>query len=138
MCEIEQEFNTVFPDFTTGGEAFSEILLTNRTLRDLDLSWNRISKDSALTLAQSLASNNSLTSLNLAYNNIGNNAAQHLAHSLRQNNALTKLDVSYNMILPTAILVTHTRCYSNDIQFFHNFILEYFIFLVFFILIVLL
>lgn len=103
-----QEYNTVFPDFTTGGEAIAEMLTINTTLLELDLSWNKIRKDTAMTLVRSVAVSRSLVKLNLSHNNIGDKAAQHLAHSLRQNVALTSLDVSFNQIYPKGVLVRKT------------------------------
>lgn len=44
----------------TGGEAIAEMLLQNSELRDLNVSWNSIRGDSALTLGQSIAYNNGL------------------------------------------------------------------------------
>jgi hypothetical protein len=101
----KEEYNSVFPDFTTGGEAISELLTTNRSLKELNISWNHICKDSALALARSVALNQGLTSLNISYNNIGDVAAQHLARSLRHQATITHLDVSYNMILPRGVMV---------------------------------
>ena len=95
----------MFPDFTTGGEAISEMLLINNTLQELNLSWNTIRKDTALSLVRSMAFNNTLRVLDLSYNNIGDLAAQHLAHALRQNVSLTSLNLAYNQIYPKAILV---------------------------------
>ena len=95
----EQE-RLINPSFITGGVAIARMLEVNKTLRKLDLSWNKIRKDTALVLVKCLAHNNTLTSLNLSSNNLGDIAVQHLANSLRTNKAMVFLDLSYvNMLM---------------------------------------
>ena len=100
-----EEECAVFPSFTTGGRAIARMLTMNTTLVDLNLSWNKIRKDSALVLVKCLSQNKTLTSLNLSSNNIGDIAVQHLANALRQNTSMIRLDVSYNGIMPKGTLV---------------------------------
>ena len=100
-----EDYNTVFPDFITGPEAISEVILMNNTLLELNLSWNNIRKDSAMTLALAIGDCKSLQNINLANNNLGDLACQHLFYNLRHNKSLKKLDLSYNSIYPKGITV---------------------------------
>lgn len=92
-------------DYVSGADVLTEVITQNRTLTHLDLSWNFISKKSAVALAKALSYNSTLTALNISHNNIGDLAGQWLAHSLRYNLNLTRLDVSYNAIEPRGISV---------------------------------
>jgi Ran GTPase-activating protein (RanGAP) involved in mRNA processing and transport len=49
------------------------ILDTNRTLKELDLSWNHLNANDMLQLAQSLAANRTLSYLNLSWNHLTTN-----------------------------------------------------------------
>jgi hypothetical protein len=103
-----EEECAVFPSFVTGGRAIARMLAVNTTLTDLNLSWNKIRKDSALSLVKCLARNRTITALNISNNNIGDYAVQHLANALRTNNVMTFLDISYNGVLPKgAIVMAH-------------------------------
>jgi len=109
-----EEEALVFPSFCTGGKAIASMLSVNSTLLDLNLSWNKIRKNSALILVKCLALNKTLTSLNLSSNNIGDYAAQHLANSLRKNTSMVKLDISYNGIMPKGTLVMSHALEENQ------------------------
>ena len=100
-----EDYNTVFPDFITGPEAISEVILMNDTLLELDLSWNNIRKDSAMTFALAIGDCKSLQTINLAHNNFGDLACQHLFYKLKHNTSLKKLDLSYNSLYPKGIAV---------------------------------
>ena len=103
-----EEETTVFPNFITGGRAIARMLAVNTTLIELNLSWNKIRKNSALVLVKCLAHNDTLTSLNLSSNNMGDLAVQHLANSLRTNNSMVFLDISFNGVMPKgAIVMAH-------------------------------
>eukprot|EP01041_Mallomonas_annulata_P005786 gene5786-11688_t len=103
-----EEYNTVRPDFITGGEAIASMLALNPSLRELNL------KDSALTLVQSMSTNNNLLILKIAHNNIGDSAAQALGHALRENVSLTELDVSFNHLEPKSAIVFAHALQSNE------------------------
>ena len=100
-----EEYNVVVPDFETGGEAIAEMLISNRTLKVLNLSWNKIRGDTAYTFAEALGENFGLESLNLSHNNLGDEASELLCHSLRTNPTITDLDLSYNNIKPKCAFV---------------------------------
>ena len=100
----KEEYNDIIPSFVTGGVGIAECLTLNNVLTYLDLSWNNIRKESALTLAKALGTNQTLTVLILKQNNLGDVAGQYLAHSLRSNHSLVKLDVSFCNIFPKGAL----------------------------------
>lgn len=89
------------------------MLLENYKLQELDVSWNKIRKDSATELGCSLANNSSLTKLNLAYNAFQDEPAQFLGIALAQNMSLRELDMSYNAISPAAAMVIASSFTSN-------------------------
>lgn len=74
-------------------------------MKKLDLSWNNIRGDSAMTLVKSLRVNKHLETLNLAHNNIGDLSAQYLGHYLLKNTTLKNLDISFNKLFPKSIFV---------------------------------
>ena len=116
LIGVKEDLNHVQPDFETGAEAIADMLLQNRCLTELDISWNSIRGDSAITLGQSVSQNNTLRYLNLAYNNIGDEGAQHLAHSLRFNVSLENIDISYNNLTPrTALVFSQVLCENTTI-----------------------
>eukprot|EP00752_Nemacystus_decipiens_P009587 g8565.t2 len=89
----------------TGAESVAAMLSANCTLTSLNLAWNSLRKDSAVTVAESLRYNHTLTTLGLAYNRFSDHASQVLAVSLFENDTLTHLDLSYNSVTPSAALV---------------------------------
>ena len=76
-----------------GAIAFAEMLKTNHTLVDLDLSQCNIDSDGACQLAISLHTNDTLQNLYLQYNNIGINGASSFAEMLTKNRSLKLLDL---------------------------------------------
>lgn len=108
-----ESFNTLNPDFVTGGEAIGITLRDNYKLSDLDLSWNKIRKDSAIELGKALAHNGSLTKLNLAYNGFADEPTQYLGLALGENVMLRELDLSFNAIKATAAMVLSCCFHSN-------------------------
>lgn len=60
----------------TGAESVAAMLSTNCTLTSLNLGWNSLRMDSAVTVAESLRHNHCLTTLGLAYNRFSENASQ--------------------------------------------------------------
>lgn len=106
-------FNTVNPDLITGGEAIGAMLRDNYKLTDLDLSWNKIRKDSARELGNALGVNSTLTKLNLAHNGFADEPTQYLGLALGENVALAQLDLSFNAVTPTAAMVLASAFHSN-------------------------
>ena len=105
--------NVVNPELITGGEATAAMLCTNDSLTELDVSWNKIRKDSAKELGESLARNSSLLKLNLAHNAFADLPAQFLGIALAENHSLKELDLSFNSISPTAAMVLATAFTTN-------------------------
>ena len=110
-----ENLNVVQPDFTTGGEAIAEMLNVNLTLVRLDLSWNLLRLESAVTLAESLILNYHLIDLNVSYNACGEDGAMAFGKVLHANRTLKTLDLSYNnvgtkgaMVLANAITANNT------------------------------
>lgn len=60
----------------TGAKSVAAMLSANCTLTSLNLGWNSLRMDSAVTVAQSLRHNHTLTSLGLAYNRFSDYASQ--------------------------------------------------------------
>ena len=74
------------------------MLRTTTTLRELDLSWNRVSKYDGAALSGALASNSSLRRLGLAFNSLGNEGAERLGLALFFHRGLAELDLQANGI----------------------------------------
>lgn len=104
--------NTVDPMLVTGGKAIGGMLRDNATLTDLDVSWNKIRRESAISLATALGRNACLTRLNLAHNGLAE-TAQYLGLALSENVTLKDLDVSFNAIKPKAALVLAGAFHTN-------------------------
>ncbi|GMH75764.1 hypothetical protein TL16_g06867 [Triparma laevis f. inornata] len=110
-----EALNTCQPGLTTGPEAVAKMLRVNKTLTELDLSWNSIMGDSAVELATSIRENSTLEILNLKQNSFSEHASQELGRSLIDNKGLKVLDLSYNqvsirgaMVMATALKVNQT------------------------------
>jgi len=99
-----EQLNVVMPELTTAGEAFAELIETvNCQLSRLELGWNMIRGDSAITFGVSLAQNASITYLDISYNAFGRDGGRELGRALLSNRTLTHLDVSANNLEGTAI-----------------------------------
>ena len=64
------------------------MLRSNKHVTYLDVSWNKIRRDSAQDLAQALAENETLTQLNVAHNAFCDLPVQYLGISLATNTVL--------------------------------------------------
>ena len=106
--------NVVDPDMVTGGEALGGMLVVNSTVTELDISWNYIRMDSAITFAESLTINSTLLILKMAYNAFGDLPTQYLGQALKVNVMLKYLDVSYNSINPRAATVLANALIHNE------------------------
>lgn len=91
-----------------------DMLSTNNTLKFLDLSWNFIRLESAITLADSLLTNKRLHTLILAYNGFGDLPTQYIGQALKTNTSMTYLDLSYNSINPKSATVIANALIHND------------------------
>jgi hypothetical protein len=92
----------------TGGASVAAALKHNKTLLNLDLSWNKLGLASSTHLGYALAINNSLLSINLAYNTIRDDGAEIIGSSLASNSALRVLNLSSNGIGPQGMVVLST------------------------------
>ena len=108
-----EALNSVQPDLETGGEALASMLRSNKHVTYLDVSWNKIRRDSAQDLAQALAENETLTQLNVAHNAFCDLPGQYLGISLATNTVLKKLDLSYNSLSPQAAIVIAASFATN-------------------------
>jgi len=107
--------NACMPELETGPEALAEMLKVNKTIISLNLSWNSIRGDSAVTLAASLAHTTTLTFLNLGQNSLSCAGSQEIGRALFANTSVTNLDLSYNqvsikgaMVIASALKVNNT------------------------------
>jgi hypothetical protein len=83
----------------TGGHALAELLRSSRCkLHTLNLQWNLIRLDGAVSLSKALALNQTLVSLDLSYNALSTDGAMALGTALQKNNCLRQLNLSYNSI----------------------------------------
>ena len=108
-----EALNSVQPELETGGEALAQMLRSNKHVTYLDVSWNKIRRDSAQDLAQALAENETLTSLNVAHNAFCDLPGQYLGISLATNTVLKELDLSYNSLSPQAAIVITSSFATN-------------------------
>lgn len=106
--------NVLHPTLITGGESLGSMLLINKTLTELDLSWNSIRLDSAIAIATSLEKNITLVTLLLAYNSFGDMPSQVLGRALKVNKGLTHLDIESNSITPKAATVLANAISFNE------------------------
>ena len=79
-------------------QGLADVLLSNTTLRCLNLSSNNMGNDGAIMLANALAVNQGLCMLGLRDNRISYSSIPALAEALRTNSTLTELDLSENRI----------------------------------------
>eukprot|EP01038_Epipyxis_sp_PR26KG_P009185 gene9185-12389_t len=95
----DENRNVVQPSFFTGAEALAK-LLNNKTcqLEVLQLHWNMIRLESAVTLCHSLRHNDRLNHLDISYNSLGRKAADVLGAAIIQNKALKFLNIAHNGI----------------------------------------
>ena len=97
-----EELNTVMPELVTAGEAFAELLESKAcSLKKLEIAWNMIRGESAVTMANSLGVNQSLTYLDLSYNAMGKEGGQRVGNALIENKSIVHLDLSSNNIEAT-------------------------------------
>ncbi|KAM6459102.1 leucine-rich repeat-containing protein 74A [Liasis olivaceus] len=80
------------------GELLGQMLANNESLEILNLSWNHLRLNGATALSAGLKVNGTLKILNLSWNGFGNEGAFALGEALKVNNVLTELDISNNHI----------------------------------------
>jgi len=80
-----------------GASTVSQLISTNHTVNNVNLSGNKISDNGSIALANSLASNESeVTSIDLSNNNIGEKGALALSNAFDSNKSLIELNLSNN------------------------------------------
>ncbi|KAM9973799.1 hypothetical protein ACTFIW_010932 [Dictyostelium discoideum] len=89
-----------------GLSKFSNILktITPLSLSSLDLSYNQLSNESAIILADGLSTNKSIQSLNLSFNDIKQFGSIAIAKALSINNSITSLQYSCNSLFQEGTL----------------------------------
>jgi hypothetical protein len=115
MIGSAELMNVVDPDLITGPEALGEMLIGNRTITELDISWNYIRLGSAIQFSESLTINSTLKILKLSYNAFGDLPTQSLGQALKENLGIKYLDISYNSITPRAATVLANALIQNEV-----------------------
>jgi len=109
-----------------GIEHFARLLETTRSLKEMDLSANKIDDNGALALGNALTVNRSITNINLKKNKFGDLGLSTLSAALVTNTFISTLDVGGNRIsddgitklctvLSTATSVTDLDVSDNNI-----------------------
>ncbi|XP_070787525.1 leucine-rich repeat-containing protein 74A [Pituophis catenifer annectens] len=80
------------------GELFGQVLANNESLEILNLSWNHLRLKGATALSTGLKANGTLKILNLSWNGFGNEGAFALGEALKVNTMLAELDISNNHV----------------------------------------
>jgi Ca2+-binding EF-hand superfamily protein/Ran GTPase-activating protein (RanGAP) involved in mRNA processing and transport len=106
--------NVATPNFVTGGEGLGRMLLRNKTLLELDISWNYIRLDSACAVAEALITNSTLRVLKIAHNGFGDLGTQVMGMAIKQNTRLQVLDMAFNQVTPKAAAVLQNGLVHNQ------------------------
>ena len=110
----QEVLNSVRPNTTTAPEELATLLVRDFCpLKHLDVSWNVIRLESAVSLAQSIAVNTSLTFLDLSYNCIGPEGGKVIGESLFDNRSLQTLLLANNNIDSTSSFVIFAAIQQN-------------------------
>jgi Ran GTPase-activating protein (RanGAP) involved in mRNA processing and transport len=100
-----ENLSMVKPNHITGGEAFAKLLASeNCNLKTLNIDWNMIRLHSASVFCDSVGMNKSLVNLDLSYNKIANDGGTTLGRALLNNLTLKNLNVAHNGIGAAACL----------------------------------
>lgn len=81
-----------------GAHHLGEMLLVNRSLTTLNLSWNKVGIKGAQSLATALTSHPRLMSLNMAHVGMSDAGTGYIASALAENFTIQHLDISNNTI----------------------------------------
>ena len=82
------------PIGSEGAVAFADMLATNKSLAELNMSWCSIRGKGAVCLAKAMEKNSSVTEFDISFNSIGSEGAVAFANMLATNKSLTKLNMS--------------------------------------------
>ena len=82
-----------------GPEALSSLLVSNYCcLESLNLRWNHITLQGAISIAESISLNSTLIHLDLAYNSLGNKAGEIIGSAILSNKTIATLNLENNNI----------------------------------------
>ena len=96
------------------GQAVSDTLRGNATLRKLDVRSNEMGEACTQYISRALAYNSTLTSLDASRNKIDATGTQHISEALVQNRTLTSLDLSHNPLGGVGALFLSEALQQND------------------------
>jgi hypothetical protein len=85
-------------DYQAIGSVIAKALISNQTLRFLDLSHNKLTPPAAFKIGGALEYNKFLVELNLSNNGIKDKGAEAIGAALMANMTLQRIDLSYNGI----------------------------------------
>ncbi|CAF1690183.1 unnamed protein product, partial [Adineta ricciae] len=98
-----------------GAGDLAKALLSNKTLTNLDLGYNRIGAQGAGDLANALLSNKTLTTLDLGGNEIGDQGAGDLANALLSNKVTLPVPTLLTLIATsTHFSHRHSPTWTSD------------------------
>ena len=97
-----------------GAIKVAEAIKMNKTLQELDISYNNISDDGAADISDALKSNNSLQILKMSSNNITVSGAIKIAEAIRVNKTLQELNIRKNNISDNGTSVISDALKSNS------------------------
>ena len=97
-----------------GIDHFARFIETTRTLKTLDLSYNNISDEGAVSIGNAMMVNRSITSLCLKHNKIADEGLKSLAAGLVTNSFLVSLDVGGNTVGDEGFAKLCTVLSTND------------------------
>ena len=96
-----------------GVKLIAEALLTNNTLKIIDLSGNKITDEGAKLFAVALEKNKTLIHVNLSANRIGDVGVESIADALKINSRLNELKLHLNQIASIGIKSISTALLNN-------------------------
>ena len=97
-----------------GAIKIAEAILVNKTLRELDISFNSISDYGAAVISDALISNNSVQILNMSCNKITGKGAIMMAGAIVVNETLQELDIRRNNISDNGAAAISNALKSNN------------------------
>ena len=84
--------------FDNGADAISNSLKSNKSLQELNMSYNRIYSSGVIKIAEAIKVNTTLKVLNINGNTTSDKGADAISDSLKSNNSLQELNMSNNWI----------------------------------------
>lgn len=108
------------PELELAGDGLARLLLKNRKLTSLDLSWNSLRASCATAIGRALKRNCTIKKLQLQFNSFGDLGTQSIGYALKYNSSLTELDLSNNSIVPRSACVLANALSHNETLSFLN------------------